>query len=423
MPFKDHGRQYDLVLFGATGYSGKMAAEYITSNFPTNLKWAIAGRSETKLQAVIDECKVLNPDRSPPVIEILDASDEEKLTDLVKKSFAIITTVGPYCLYGEPVVKSCAESGTHYLDITGEIPWVYHMIKKYDMTAKRSGAIIIPQAGLESAAADLCTWALAKCIRKELAAKTRDVTLSLHTFRAAPSGGTLNTLLATFEHFRLQDFRDANEPFAFSPILHPAEPKRHPKSISQIIFGSHHAPGLGMVSTSIIGGTDQTQVERSWGLLSLIPSRKHEFYGPKFHFAEYRKVRNWLDGIFIHWGLFLAVALLFLVKPLRNLVRKHASQPGAGPPKEDAEKEEVEFRGIANPDTDEPVDKQAYCRAWFNGSIYLLTAIYAVEGALMLLEEEVDLPGGLLTPACLGQRYIDRLQEAGFHMEVRLQDR
>ena len=116
-------------------------------------------------------------------MEVLDVNDYEKLSELIKKTFVIVTAVGPYCVYGEPIVKACAKSGTHYFDITGEVPWVYHMIKKYDMTAKKSGAIIVPQAGFESVPADLCTWAMANCLRKQLGAKTKDVTLSLHTFR------------------------------------------------------------------------------------------------------------------------------------------------------------------------------------------------------------------------------------------------
>ena len=87
--------------------------------------------------------------------------------------------MGPYCLYGEHALKACAESGTHYLDVTGEVVWVKRMITKYHATAEANGAIIIPQAGFESAPADLCTWALAGCLRKQLGAQTQDVNLSV----------------------------------------------------------------------------------------------------------------------------------------------------------------------------------------------------------------------------------------------------
>jgi short subunit dehydrogenase-like uncharacterized protein len=109
--------------------------------------------------------------------------NNEEMSALAKKTFVMITTVGPYSQYGEQAVKACVEAGTHYFDATGEAPWVYKMIKKYESIAKESGAILIPQMGLESAPPDLCTWSLANTLRKEMDAQTKDVVLSLHVFR------------------------------------------------------------------------------------------------------------------------------------------------------------------------------------------------------------------------------------------------
>lgn len=99
---------------------------------------------------------------------------------LAKKTILLITTVGPYARYGEHAFKACAENGTHYLDVTGEIPWVAQMIKKYEKTAKDSGAIMIPQIGVESAPADLMTWKLVDMIRKKFSAPTAEVVVSVH---------------------------------------------------------------------------------------------------------------------------------------------------------------------------------------------------------------------------------------------------
>lgn len=107
-------------------------------------------------------------------------SDEVQLSSLVKKAFVVITTIGPYCLYGEPVFKACAEAGTHYLDCTGEIPWVARMIKKYEAAAKRTGAIMFPQTGVESAPPDLATWALTQQVRKDMNARAKEVFISIH---------------------------------------------------------------------------------------------------------------------------------------------------------------------------------------------------------------------------------------------------
>lgn len=106
--------------------------------------------------------------------------DERELRDLASKTAIFITTVGPYSRYGEHAFKACAENGTHYLDVTGEPPFVARMIKKYEHTAKATGAIMIPQIGLESAPSDLVTWSLVSLIRRELSAPTGEVVLSVH---------------------------------------------------------------------------------------------------------------------------------------------------------------------------------------------------------------------------------------------------
>ncbi|PNP47580.1 hypothetical protein TGAMA5MH_01402 [Trichoderma gamsii] len=369
MSFKEHNRLYDLVVLGATGYTGRVVAEYITANFPINTKWAVAGRSVLKLQAIVDNCKTVHSDRSPPEIEIVNVDNNEEMSALAKKTFVMITTVGPYSQYGEQAVKACVEAGTHYLDATGEAPWVYKMIKKYESAAKESGAILIPQMGLESAPPDLCTWSLAKTLRKELDAQTKDVVLSLHVLRAAPSGGTISTVLSVFDNLTLTELLESGKPFAHSPVPHPAEPKRRELSIWQKILGIHNVSNLGTLTTGLTGTTDQGVIERSWGLLSEIPSRKDQFYGPNFHWEEYSKPRNWLEGILTHW--LLTIAVLFLaIAPVRAIARRFAPEPGTGPSEEDMDKEEVEWRGIANPDTKSPVTKQAFVRAWYHGSMY-----------------------------------------------------
>ena len=107
---------YDFVLLGATGYTGKYTAEHITTHLPTDLKWAVAGRSATKLKALIDEIRPLNPDRLPPSLEVTTLSPED-LDSLATKTRLLINTVGPFCLYSSPVVEACAKNGTHYLDV------------------------------------------------------------------------------------------------------------------------------------------------------------------------------------------------------------------------------------------------------------------------------------------------------------------
>ncbi|ODA79647.1 hypothetical protein RJ55_05241 [Drechmeria coniospora] len=419
MPRKQHGRQYDLLVLGATGYTGKFVAEHVTTHLPTDLKWAIAGRSESKLQAVMDECHKLNADRAPPKLELANIDDEAELNALISKAFVVITTVGPYCKYGDKVFKACADAGTHYLDCTGEFPWVARMINKYEKTAQKSGAIMFPQSGLESVPADICTWAMARFLRSKLDASTSDVVLSIHKLNSAPSGGTLASALGIFDHFSLQEMRESSKPYASSPVPHHEKP-RPSTSILQAFLGVRNVPNLGLQTTSISSTIDIPIVERTWGLLSQIPSRRDQFYGPKFNWASYYKPRNWLHGILLHWGLALGSLIIATLPPVRALLKKFVYKPGEGTGKDALAKEEVEIRGVATPDTATPSGKQAYCRAWFHGSIYYLTAVFMAQGALTILEDDLELDGGVYTPACLGQGYVDRLHNAGFKMEVKM---
>lgn len=105
--------------------------------------------------------------------------NDNELDALAKKTALLINGVGPYCLYGETTFKSCATNGTHYLDVTGEFPWVHDMIKKYEATAKASGSIMISQIGIESALSDLATWTLVQMIKERFSTPTADVVLAI----------------------------------------------------------------------------------------------------------------------------------------------------------------------------------------------------------------------------------------------------
>jgi short subunit dehydrogenase-like uncharacterized protein len=117
-------------------------------------------------------------DNSKLAIEICDLNDPD-MADLARKTAILISTVGPYSAYGEHAFKACAENGTNYLDCTGEVPWVLRMLKKYEKAAKTTGAIMIPQIGIESCPSDIATWVLVSLIRKELSAPTGPVFLSV----------------------------------------------------------------------------------------------------------------------------------------------------------------------------------------------------------------------------------------------------
>ncbi|KAI1826209.1 hypothetical protein F4861DRAFT_529955 [Xylaria intraflava] len=365
---KKHSRQYDVVLFGATGYTGLIIAEYIARNLPTDLTWAAAGRSEQKLEELVKKCQDLNPDRKAPRVEVCGLNDAD-LAVLAKNTFILIAAVGPYNKYGEPALKACAEAGTHYIDCTGEAVWHSAMIKKYNKVAKASGARIIPQAGLESAVSDVVAFSLASQIKSELSTPVGDVVVSLHEIRAGPSGGTLATVLSLFETYSVQEVAESHKPYALSPI---PNSKRAPEaSLQSKITGAHHVPNLGLQSSSITAGTDAAVVYRTWGLLQEEPALRKQAYGPNFTYREYMKRRNIVDAVIMHYALLIGGMLLAFCPPFRNIARKFVFQPGQGPSREDSVNNYVEFRGVGTPDAQPSLGKQALCRTWFNGSPYL----------------------------------------------------
>ncbi|RAL60561.1 hypothetical protein DID88_009757 [Monilinia fructigena] len=381
-------REYELVIFGATGYTGKFTAEHVATHLPTDLRWALAGRSSSKLEAVAAECKTLNPDRLQPAIEICNLDDAE-LGALARKTKVILATVGPYALHGERCFKACAENGTHYFDATGEVPWVAEMIKKYETTAKASGSILIPQCGLESALPDLVTRYAVDAVREEFSTPTGEVIVSLHEIRAKPSGGTLETVFTLLEVFSLKQIKAAMTPYALSPI--PGPKVRPYKSLITKLTGIKVVPDLGILTTSL---ADQD---------SMVPISKVE---------EYMKSRNYLTAIAIHFGLILGG--VFLAVPFfRHTARKYVYQPGEGATKEETKADRVEFRVIAKPDNDQANPRRIFCREYYEGSIYRLTGTLIAQGAISLLRDDHKLSGGIYTPSSLGENYINRLQQSG----------
>ncbi|PHH92972.1 hypothetical protein CDD83_2805 [Cordyceps sp. RAO-2017] len=415
-----HSRAYDLVVLGASGLTGRLTAKHVAAHFPRSVKWAIAGRTESKLLAVAQECVELDPTIPRPSIEIVDTSNATEVLGLAKQTSVIVTTVGPFCKYGENTVKACAEAGTHYLDCTGEVPWVARMIRNYEAAARQSGAILIPQAGIQSAAADIATWAMARYLRRELDAQTKNVIFCVHKLNFHPSSGTLNSVLSTFDHFTSDEIRAAADQFASSPVP-PPEAGRPRLTLLQKLFGVRRIANLGLVTTSPFEPADISVVERSWGLLFKTPTLESQFYGPSFRWVEVLKSKTWLHGVSSHLGLVLGQSLIGLLPPLRALAKRLLIKPEEQSPSgREAVEEEIEFRGLATPDAPAFPEKQAFCRAYFRGSMYDLTALFLAQAALAILESDVRLPGGFYTPSCLGESYLQNVNKAGFEIDVEM---
>ncbi|KAF2497744.1 hypothetical protein BU16DRAFT_457530 [Lophium mytilinum] len=422
----DTSPEYDLVLLGATGYTGKYTAQYIAEHHPTDLKWAIAGRNSKKLAAVAEKLKKLNADRLEPAIELCELNKAD-LDKLVKKTRLIITTVGPYAKYGEPVVEACANNGTHYLDV--QAPWLKRMIEKYHDIAKKNGAIIIPECGLDSVPADLLSYALVQYIRKTFSSDTASVTVSMHKFKGGVSGGTSASMMNLFSNFSLRELGAAMKPYALSPSR-PASPTPPPSSnLFYSLLGLRHVKELGLLTTGLMAGPDTAIVHRSWGLFEQSSATRQNpdlSYGPHFRFTEYMRTRNAFLGALISGGLMAFGALLafppsrWIMGPL--LTRFMLPAPGEGPTEESSKDDLLHYRAVGVADSK---GKERAIAEWeVHTGAYAVTGLTLAEAAMVILKGDLasteagKMGGGLLTSATLGDQYLERLKAAGVRFEV-----
>ena len=299
------------------------------------------------------------------------------------------------------------------------------MIEKYDGQAKSSKAIvgssggpwkalmsntiqIMPQTGVESAMPDLMALKLVETVEQEFGAKTGSVMAAVK-LKTVPSGGTLATIMAYIANHSLAEIAAAQNPFCLVPASY-RQP--HDRSLWQRIFGLRRDPHLGLLTTAFFSGTNAPIVHRSGMLLG---------YGPRFRYRELAPAGDPVRGVAIHWAFTLLPILLFLA-PVRWLASKLLYRPGTGPSRQSADRDRVEYRTVATADVDpgkEPGRVAAVSS--FEGSMYDLSGLYLAAAALTILEGNcfaTKAGGGFLTPATLGQGFVNRAKEAGVRLET-----
>ena len=210
-------KEFDIIIWGASGFTGKWVAKHMYDNYKdTDLRWAIAGRNKDKLKSVL--LFIGNAVEDIPCL-IADSKDENSLRELAAKTAVILTTVGPYAYYGSELVKVCAETGTHYCDLTGEVPWMRRMIDQYHDVAKKSGARIVFSCGFDSIPSDLGVHFLQQHAKAAFGKPVSDITLYVVKMKGGASGGTVHSLLNVIEEAR-QDKTVAsllNNPYSLNP--------------------------------------------------------------------------------------------------------------------------------------------------------------------------------------------------------------
>ena len=219
-------KKFDIVVYGATGFTGQLVAEYLAARYKNDkdLKWAMAGRSLDKLKSVRE---AVGAPADTPLIAA-DSSDAASLKAMVDQAKVVITTVGPYQFYGNELVAACAASGTDYIDLCGEPIWMRQMIDKHEAAAKASGARIVFSCGFDSVPFELGAFYVQEEAKRVFGAPVTRVKGRVRDMRGTLSGGTAASAKATFDAVAkdLSLVAILNDPFALTPgFAGPKQPK------------------------------------------------------------------------------------------------------------------------------------------------------------------------------------------------------
>jgi len=211
-------KPYDIVVFGATSFVGQILARYLFEEFGLDgkLHWAAAGRSLRKLEELRNS---LGKGAGKLTLIQADAGDEASLRTLCKSARVIVSTVGPYALYGEPLVHVCAETGTDYCDLTGEVQWMRRMIHKYEKTAQASGARIVHNCGFDSIPSDLGVHFLQQQAKERFGQPCTTVKMRVRAMRGSFSGGTVASVLNVLKEVKANPAlrKELADPYSICP--------------------------------------------------------------------------------------------------------------------------------------------------------------------------------------------------------------
>ncbi|GEP33848.1 saccharopine dehydrogenase [Nocardioides szechwanensis] len=392
MPTPDKSRDLDLVVFGATGFTGGLTAEYLAEHGPDGLRWALAGRSPEKLERVRARLAAIDPALEKLELIHADVTDPASLAAVAARTRVVITTVGPYLEHGEPLVAACAEAGTDYVDLTGEPEFVDRMYVAHHATAERTGARIVHACGFDSIPHDLGALFTVQQLAASGPVTVRGVVRASGMF----SGGTFHSAMNAMS--RPKQMKDA------SSARRRVEPKPAGGRSSRAVAGKPHRDGQLGFWLLPMPTIDPFVVARSGAALAS--------YGPKFRYSHFAgtKTLRYAAGGAAGVG---AIALSAQVKPLRNLLLGRIKQ-GEGPDERKREKSwfTVDFVGEGD-------GRTVHSRVSGGDPGYGETAKMLAESALCLAFDDNPTTAGQVTTAqAMGDQLLARLQAAGIRFDV-----
>jgi len=394
-------REFDLILFGATGFTGRLVAEHIARS-PDKPRWAIAGRSRAKLEALGIAAPVL----------VADAHDREALDALARRTTVVCTTVGPYARYGSELVAACTEAGTHYCDLTGEVQWMRRMIDRHHARARVTGARIVHTCGFDSIPSDLGTWALQQEFIARFGRPAQRVTALFGETSGGLSGGTIASAMQIADEAAADPEvrRIIADPYALDP-----EPRGVlPASPDEMAIGWNRH--LRMFTAPFMMAPVNTRVVRRAHALSGHP------WGEGFVYREVMSTPGTVRGAVMAasaLGALGGLALALRFRKLREVLARRAPQPGEGPSKDAREHGHWKMRFVGEAGSNGSANVLLYTAGDRMDPGYGSTAKMLGEAALCLALEPLSSPGGVLTPSvAMGATLLARLRRAGLTFAV-----
>ena len=385
-------REFDVIVFGASGYTGKLVAEYMGKEYGNeeSIRWAIAGRNKDKLSSVK---KDLNLNERVSIIEV-DSTNKDSLDSMTSSAKCILTTVGPYQLYGSSLVQSCSENGTDYVDLTGEPGWMYEMINAHQDTAKKSGARIVFSCGFDSIPFDLGVYFVQQAAQEKYGKPAKHVRGRVKAMNGEFSGGTIASLGATMATLKEKPelIQVLSNPFSLTEGFEgPAQ-----LDDSKVLLDEK----LNMwVAPFVMAPINTKNIHRSNALLG-------HAYGEDFCYDEMMIAGEGEEG----------KQIADAMNSSNPMGGDNLPQPGEGPSKESREQGNYDVLFFADFD-------EGSIEARVTGDMdpgYGSTSKMIAESALCLVQDCEDLSGGMYTPApAMGDKLIKRLtKNAGLTFDI-----
>ncbi|MEU6023589.1 saccharopine dehydrogenase NADP-binding domain-containing protein [Micromonospora sp. NPDC047134] len=384
-------RAYDIVLFGATGFTGGLAAEYLARHAPPGLRWAIVGRNPDKLAAVRDRLAAIDPALATLPLLTAEVTDPGSLRAVAEAARVVASTVGPYIRHGEPLVAACAAAGTDYLDITGEPEFVDLMYVRHHAEAVRTGARLVHACGFDSIPHDLGVWFTIKHLPAEV-----PITVDGYVRAGGRvSAGTYHSALTAFSR-TAETARAARERRA----VEPRPTGRQVRAVPGKVARSRDLPVWAVPLPTI----DPQVVRRS--------AAARPEYGPDFRYRHFAAVRRLPTVLAAGAGLGALTALVKLPPTRRWLLGRLASGQGPSPEQRARSWFRVRFVGRGG-------DRRVVTEVAGGDPGYDETAKMLAESALCLALDDLPPTAGQVTPVtAMGDALLHRLTAAGLTFEV-----